>query len=82
MYKIRWYLLTLALLSGYVIVGQQPEIGQVKIDADVYANRQTVFTVHLLADKVDLGKKYAYEPLVAGRKVSLPYPTPFPIQNL
>jgi len=83
MYKIRCYLLTLAVLSGYVSVGQQPQIVQVIIDAkDVYANRQTVFTAHLLADKVDPEKKYAYELLVAGRKVSLPYPTPFQTQNL
>lgn len=49
---------------------------------EVYTNRQTVFTVHLLADKVEPKKKHAYEVLVADRKVSLPYPTPFQTQSL
>ena len=49
---------------------------------EVYTNRQTVFIAHLLADKVEPGKKYAYEVLVADRKVSLPYPTQFQTQSL
>lgn len=49
---------------------------------EVYTNRQTAFTAHLLADQVEPGKKYTYELLIEGQKVSLPYPTQFQTQNL
>ncbi|WP_425290914.1 alkaline phosphatase D family protein [Spirosoma linguale] len=49
---------------------------------EVYTNRQTAFTAHLLADQVDPGKTYAYDVLIEGQKVSLPYPTKFQTQSL
>ena len=49
---------------------------------EVYTNRQTAFTAHLLADQVEPGKKYTYELLIEGQKVSLPYPTQFQTQSL
>ncbi|QJW88607.1 alkaline phosphatase family protein [Spirosoma taeanense] len=49
---------------------------------EVKTNRNAAFTAHLLADQVEPGKKYEYEVLIEGRKVSLPYPTTFQTQNL
>ncbi|QMW01186.1 alkaline phosphatase D family protein [Spirosoma foliorum] len=49
---------------------------------EVQTNRQTAFTAHLLADQVEPGKKYTYELLIEGQKVSLPYPTQFQTQPL
>ncbi len=49
---------------------------------EVYTNRQTVFTAHLLADQVEHGKVYEYDVLIEGQKVSLPYPTRFQTQSL
>lgn len=49
---------------------------------EVRTEKQTVFTAHLLADQVEPGKKYEYDVLVEGRKVSLPYPTTFQTQSL
>lgn len=49
---------------------------------EVQTNRQTAFTAHLLADRVEPGKKYTYELLIEGQKVSLPYPTQFQTQTL
>ncbi|AQG82471.1 alkaline phosphatase D family protein [Spirosoma montaniterrae] len=49
---------------------------------EVQTDRKTAFTAHLLADQVEPGKKYEYELLIGGQKVSLPYPTRFQTQNL
>lgn len=49
---------------------------------EVLTNPQAAFTAHLLANQVDPGKKYEYELLIEGQKVSLPYPTQFQTQSL
>ncbi|MFD2569778.1 alkaline phosphatase D family protein [Spirosoma soli] len=49
---------------------------------EVQTNQQAAFTAHLLADKVEPGKKYEYNVLIEGRMVSLPYPTTFQTQSL
>ncbi len=56
--------------------------GPTYVTNEVQTSAKTVFTAHLLADKVEPGKKYAYELLIGGQKVSLPYPTTFQTQNL
>lgn len=49
---------------------------------EVQTTRQAAFTAHLLADQVEPGKKYEYDVLIGGQKVSLPYPTQFQTQSL
>ena len=49
---------------------------------EVRTDPQMAFTAHLLANQVDPGKKYEYELLIEGQKVSLPYPTQFQTQPL
>lgn len=49
---------------------------------EVQTDKKTVFTAHLLADRVEPGKTYEYELLIGGQKVSLPYPTRFQSQPL
>lgn len=49
---------------------------------EVLTNPQAAFTAHLLANQVEPGKKYAYDLLIGGQKVSLPYPTQFQTQPL
>lgn len=49
---------------------------------EVQTNQKAAFTAHLLANQVEPGKKYEYDLLIEGRKVSLPYPTQFQTQNL
>nr|WP_317171861.1 alkaline phosphatase D family protein [Spirosoma validum] len=61
------------------------EVGKptpVHLTNEIKTNRQTVFTAHLLADLVEPGKKYEYDVLIEGQKVSLPYPTQFQTQSL
>ncbi|MBD2701993.1 alkaline phosphatase family protein [Spirosoma sp. BT702] len=61
------------------------EVGKltpVHLTNEVLTDRKTAFTAHLLADQVDPGKKYEYELLIGGQKVSLPYPTQFQTQSL
>ncbi|MGF7216241.1 alkaline phosphatase D [Spirosoma lacussanchae] len=52
------------------------------LTSEVQTHEKTAFTAHLLANQVEPGKKYAYELLIGGQKVSLPYPTTFQTQNL
>jgi alkaline phosphatase D len=54
----------------------------VQLTNEVMTNRQSAFTAHLLADKVEPGKTYEYDLLIEGQKVSLPYPTRFQTQFL
>ncbi|QHV97266.1 alkaline phosphatase D family protein [Spirosoma endbachense] len=54
----------------------------VYLTSEIQTSRQTAFTAHLLADQVEPGKKYEYELLIGGRKVSLPYRTQFQTQSL
>ncbi len=49
---------------------------------EVSTEKKTAFTAHLLADQVEPGRKYVYELLIEGQKVSLPYPTAFQSQSL
>lgn len=49
---------------------------------EVRTERESAFTAHLLADQVEPGRKYVYELLIEGQKVSLPYPTQFQSQPL
>jgi len=82
MYKIQWYLLILTLLSIHSAWGQQGQIVHAGLTNEALTNRQTTFTVHLLTGLVDPEKKHEFEPLEVGRKVSLPFPIRFQIQNL
>jgi alkaline phosphatase D len=52
------------------------------LTAEVQTERELANTAHLVADQVEPGKKYEYELLVEGRKVTLPYPTTFQTQAL
>ncbi|WP_044129590.1 alkaline phosphatase D family protein [Rudanella lutea] len=56
--------------------------GSSQLTDEVKTGKETAFTAHLLADRVEPGKKYTYELLIEGQKVSLPYPTTFQSQPL
>jgi hypothetical protein len=94
MYKILCYLLTLMLSGTNGAFGQKPPVDPARLDnpveqkplrdpgRDVFTNRKTAFTAHLLAGKVDPGKKYACDVLVMDRTASLLYPNPYQTQPL
>ena len=90
MYKILCYLLTLALSGTHATFGQKLPVTPARPDnlaenypaSDVFTNRKTAFTAHLLADRVEPGKKHAYNAWVMGRTASLPYPNPYRTQPL
>ncbi|GAA4454868.1 hypothetical protein GCM10023189_21930 [Nibrella saemangeumensis] len=50
--------------------------------AEVVTETRAAHTAHLLADRVQPGKRYEYEVLVNGKKVALSYPTRFQSQTL
>ncbi|GAB2600713.1 alkaline phosphatase D family protein [Spirosoma areae] len=66
----------------YREVGAASKSSPTYLTNEVQTTRQTAFTAHLLADQVEPGKKYAYDVLIGGQKVSLPYPTQFQTQPL
>ncbi|WP_018617999.1 hypothetical protein [Spirosoma luteum] len=92
MYKILCYLLTLMLSGTHGAFGQKSPVTPARPDNPVeklipsrpaseeITNRKTTFTTHLLAGKVDPGKKYAYGGWVMDRTVSLLYPNPYQTQ--
>ncbi len=94
MYKILCYLLVLMLSGTHGAFGQKPPVTPARPDNAVekvipsrpasagITNRKVAFIAHLLAGKVDPGKKYVYGVRVINRTVSLRYPNPYQTQRL
>ena len=61
---------------------EEDKPGTTYLTNEVSTEKATAFTAHLLADQVEPGRKYVYELLIEGQKVSLPYPTTFQSQSL
>lgn len=92
MYKILCYVLVLMLSGTFRAFGQKPPVAPAQSDnpvetatdnypdSDVFTNRKTAFIVHLLADRVDTGKKHVCDVRVMDRTASLLYPNPYPTQ--
>ena len=94
MYKILCYLVAFTLSGTYGTFGQRPPTAPTRpdypVDMDAHGypaseeitSRKTAFIVHLLADRVDSGKKYVYDVRVMDRTASLLYPNPYQTQPL
>lgn len=94
MYKILCCLLVLMLSGAHGMFGRKPpatpgrlanSVDKVIPDGSArtgMTNRKTAFTAHLLAGKVDPGKKYVCSGWVMDRTASLLYPNPYQTQRL
>ncbi|WP_420149726.1 hypothetical protein [Spirosoma sp.] len=84
MYKIHLLLLLLTLSVSFHLFGQQyfqsEELLPTSLTNEVQTSQKTVFTDHLLADKVEPDQKY--DVLIEGQKVSQPSPTRSQTQSL